>query len=136
MGLFSKDIKTLDDLFVHTLQDVYYAENQITKALPKMIDTATDPELRRGFEQHLRETENQIRRLEQVFQMHGHQPKAEGFGFHFDLGASIGKAKVTARGTGQLATGMESPAARSIGGIDGSFQVAQNEIVNRAASTR
>lgn len=76
MGLFSKDIKTLDDLFVHTLQDVYYAENQITKALPKMIDTATDPQLRQGFEQHLRETENQIRRLEQVFQMHGHQPKA------------------------------------------------------------
>ena len=36
MGLFSKNIKTLDDLFVHTLQDIYYAENQITKALPKM----------------------------------------------------------------------------------------------------
>ena len=35
MGLFSKDIKTLDDLFVHTLQDIYYAENQITKALPR-----------------------------------------------------------------------------------------------------
>ncbi len=76
MGLLSKPIKTLDDLFVHTLQDIYYAENQITKALPKMIDTATDPQLRQGFEQHLRETENQIKRLEQVFQMHGQQPKA------------------------------------------------------------
>jgi ferritin-like metal-binding protein YciE len=76
MGLFTKDIKTLDDLFVHQLQDVYYAENQITKALPKMIDKASDPQLKQGFETHLRETENQIKRLEQVFQMHGHQPKA------------------------------------------------------------
>jgi ferritin-like metal-binding protein YciE len=76
MGLFSKDIKTLDDLFVHTLQDIYYAENQITKALPKMIGLATDPQLKKGFETHLRETEGQIKRLEQVFEMHGHKPKA------------------------------------------------------------
>ena len=76
MGLFTASIKTLDDLFVHTLQDIYYAENQITKALPKMISLATDPQLKAGFEQHLRETENQIKRLEQVFQMHGQQPKA------------------------------------------------------------
>ena len=75
MGLFSKDIKTLDDLFVHTLQDIYYAENQITKALPKMIAKATDPQLKKGFETHLAETENQIKRLEQVFEMHGHSPK-------------------------------------------------------------
>ena len=75
MGLFSKDIKTFDDLFVHTLQDIYYAENQITKALPKMIEKATDPELKQGFETHLRETEGQIKRLEQVFQMHGQEPK-------------------------------------------------------------
>ncbi|MDB5710584.1 MAG: hypothetical protein JWL96_2654 [Sphingomonas bacterium] len=75
MGLFSKDIATLDDLFVHTLQDIYYAENQITKALPKMIEKATDPGLKQGFETHLRETEGQIRRLEQVFQMHGQEPK-------------------------------------------------------------
>ena len=76
MGLFTKDITSLDDLFVHTLQDVYYAENQITKALPKMIAKASDPQLKQGFETHLRETENQIRRLEQVFQMHGHEPRA------------------------------------------------------------
>ena len=75
MGLLTKDIKTLDDLFVHTLQDIYYAESQITKALPTMIEKATDPQLRQGFETHLRETENQIRRLEQVFQMHGQTPK-------------------------------------------------------------
>jgi ferritin-like metal-binding protein YciE len=75
MGLFSKDIKTLDDLFVHTLQDIYYAENQITKALPKMIEKASDPQLKKGFETHLAETQNQIKRLEQVFEMHGHSPK-------------------------------------------------------------
>jgi ferritin-like metal-binding protein YciE len=75
MGLFSKGIRTLDDLFVHTLQDIYYAENQITKALPKMISKATDPQLKQGFETHLAETQNQIKRLEQVFKMHGHSPK-------------------------------------------------------------
>ena len=75
MGLFTSDIKTLDDLFVHTLQDIYYAEQQITKALPKMIEKATNAQLRQGFQTHLAETENQIKRLEQVFQMHGQSPK-------------------------------------------------------------
>ena len=75
MGLFSKDIKTFDDLFVHTLQDIYYAENQITKALPKMIAKVTDAQLKQGFQTHLTETENQIKRLEQVFRMHGQEPK-------------------------------------------------------------
>ena len=76
MGISTKDIESLDDLFVHQLQDIYYAEHQITKALPKMIDKATDPELKQGFQTHLAETENQIKRLERVFQMHGHEPKA------------------------------------------------------------
>jgi ferritin-like metal-binding protein YciE len=75
MGLLSKPIKTLDDLFVHTLQDIYYAENQIAKSLPKMIKKATDPQLKQGFETHLAETQNQIKRLEQVFQMHGQPVK-------------------------------------------------------------
>lgn len=76
MGLFTKSIKTLDDLFVHTLQDIYYAEHQITKTLPTMIGKATNPQLKQGFETHLRETENQIKRLEKVFEMHGQSPKA------------------------------------------------------------
>src|SRR5262245_8558161 len=71
MGLFSKDIKSMEDLYVHTLQDLYYAENQIVKSLPKMIDKATDAELKRGFQTHLNETENQVKRLERVFEMHG-----------------------------------------------------------------
>lgn len=76
MGFLSKPIKTLDDLFVHTLQDIYYAEQKITKALPKMIDKVTDPELKQGFQTHLGETKNQVKRLEQVFQMHGVPAKA------------------------------------------------------------
>ena len=75
MGVFSKDIKTFDDLFMHTLQDIYYAENQITQALPKMIDKAKDPQLKQGFQTHLAETKNQIKRLEQVFKLAGHSPK-------------------------------------------------------------
>ena len=75
MGLFTPDIKTLDDLFLHTLEDIYYAENQITKALPTMISKATDAQLKHGFETHLAETEGQIRRLEQVFSILGVEPK-------------------------------------------------------------
>lgn len=71
MGFFSKDIKTLNDLFVHTLKDIYYAENQIVKNLPDMIDKASDPNLKKGFETHLAETKNQVRRLEEVFRLHG-----------------------------------------------------------------
>ena len=75
MGLFSKDIATVEDLSVHQLEDIYYAEQQITKALPKMIAKATDVQLRQGFEQHLRETEGQIERLRRVFEIEGRQPK-------------------------------------------------------------
>ena len=75
MGFFSKDIKTLDDLFVHTLGDIYYAEQQIVKALPDMIEKATDPGLKQGFQSHLAETKNHVMRLEQVFKMHGAEAK-------------------------------------------------------------
>ncbi|WP_230532675.1 YciE/YciF ferroxidase family protein [Microvirga roseola] len=75
MGLFSKDIKTLDDLFIHTLQDIYYAEQQIAKSLPEMIEKATDPQLKQAFQTHLGETQQQIQMVEQVFRLHGHDPK-------------------------------------------------------------
>ena len=71
MGLFSRDIKTMDDLFVHTLRDIYYAEQQIVKSLPKMIDKATNPQLKRAFESHLGESKNHVGRVEKVFKMHG-----------------------------------------------------------------
>ena len=71
MGLFSKDIKTLNDLFVHQLKDIYYAENRIVKAIPDMIKKATSPELRQGFELHLTQTQTHIKNVEEVFRMHG-----------------------------------------------------------------
>ncbi|MGJ5197488.1 ferritin-like domain-containing protein [Bradyrhizobium sp. HKCCYLRH1030] len=76
MGLFTKDIKTMNDLFVHQLQDIYYAENQLVKALPKMADKATDQKLKHGFLTHLDETKTHVTRLEQVFKMHGIAAKA------------------------------------------------------------
>jgi ferritin-like metal-binding protein YciE len=71
MGFFSRDISTMDDLFVHMLGDVYYAEKEILKALPTMIEKATNPQPRVGFEQHLGKTRNHVDRVEQVFEMHG-----------------------------------------------------------------
>ncbi len=76
MGIFTQDIKTMNDLFVHTLKDIYYAENQIVKALPEMIEKASDPKLKQGFQSHLGETKGHVQRLEQVFKLHG--VKAEG----------------------------------------------------------
>jgi ferritin-like metal-binding protein YciE len=63
--------KTLDDLFLDTLKDIYYAEKQIAKALPKMVKAAQSDELRAGFEQHLQETEGHVERLEQIFELLG-----------------------------------------------------------------
>jgi len=59
-------IKTLEDLFIHDLSDVYSAEKQITRALPKMARAATDEKLVAAFKQHLEETQGQIERLDQL----------------------------------------------------------------------
>ena len=60
-------MKTMNDLFLHVLKDIYYAEKQILKALPKMAKEAETPELKKALEQHQHETEGQVERLEQVF---------------------------------------------------------------------
>lgn len=75
MGFFSKDIKTLNDLFVHTLRDIYYAEKQIVRSLPDMVSKATNPMLKQGFELHLEESKRHVQRVEQVFEMHGETAK-------------------------------------------------------------
>lgn len=75
MGIFSKDIKTLNDLFVHTLRDIYYAEKRIVGALPGMIEKANDPQLKQGFQMHLQETKGHVLRVEQVFKMHDVEAK-------------------------------------------------------------
>jgi ferritin-like metal-binding protein YciE len=77
VGFFSKDIKSLNDLFMHGLEDLYYAENQIMKALPDMIEKATNAQLKAGFEKHLAETEGQVERLRQVFELMDAKPKGE-----------------------------------------------------------
>ena len=63
--------KTLDDLFLDTLKDIYYAEKKILKALPKMAKGAQSPALKAAFEKHRDETEGHVDRLEQVFEMRG-----------------------------------------------------------------
>ena len=60
---------------MHTLRDIYYAERQIEKALPKMIDKATDPRLKAGFEKHLGQTRGHVERVEKVFELHGVKAK-------------------------------------------------------------
>ena len=76
MGLFTRDIKNLNDLFVHQLQDIYYAEKQLEKALQKMSGKAIDKQLKQGFLTHLDETRTHVKRLEEVFRMHGAEMKA------------------------------------------------------------
>ena len=76
MGLFTKDIKTMNDLFVHQLQDIYYAEKQLVKALPKMAEKATEKQLKQGFLSHLDQTKTHVQRLEEIFRMHGAELKA------------------------------------------------------------
>ncbi|MGW9331587.1 YciE/YciF ferroxidase family protein [Bosea sp. NPDC055594] len=69
--------KPLDELFLDTLKDVYYAEKQILKALPKMAKAAKAPELKKAFETHKMETEGHIERLADVFELIGKAPRAK-----------------------------------------------------------
>ncbi len=77
MGLFSsgKNLDSFETLFICQLEDLYDAEKQLTKALPKMAEAAEETELKEGFRQHLRETESQVSRLERVFELMGHKAK-------------------------------------------------------------
>jgi len=68
---------TLDELFKEELKDLYDAENQIVKALPKMAEAATDEELASAFQQHLEVTKKQVKRLEKVFQQLGLKPEGK-----------------------------------------------------------
>lgn len=71
------EMQNLEDLFKHLLQDMYFAENKITEALPKMAKKATNPDLQDGFKQHLKETEDQISKLEEVFKICGYEAERE-----------------------------------------------------------
>jgi ferritin-like metal-binding protein YciE len=70
-------VTNLQELFLHALKDIYYAEKQITKALPKMIEKASNPDLKQAFEDHLTETKGQLERLEKAFEKIGEKPSGE-----------------------------------------------------------
>ena len=69
--------KKLDDLFLDTLKDIYYAERKILKALPKMAKAAQSPDLKAAFEKHEEETEGQVERLQKVFEILGKQARGK-----------------------------------------------------------
>lgn len=64
-------MESLRELFINELQDLYSAENMILKALPKMVDAATNPELKAGFNEHLAQTRGHVQRLDQIFDQLG-----------------------------------------------------------------
>jgi len=74
-GILSMKLESLRDLLLEQISDIYDAETRITKALPKMAKAASAPELKQAFEKHLKETEGQVTRLEQVFELLGQKPK-------------------------------------------------------------
>ena len=67
----------LKELYVDELKDLYNAENQLVKALPKMAKTASSEELRQGFEEHLEQTRGHVQRLEKIFKSLGESPKGK-----------------------------------------------------------
>jgi ferritin-like metal-binding protein YciE len=71
------NLTTLDKLFIHELKDLYSAENQLLKALPKMAKAASNQDLRRGFEEHLEETREHVSRIEQIFEDLDASPSGE-----------------------------------------------------------
>ncbi len=73
----STQLDSLDDLFLDQIQDLYDAEQRLVQALPKMADAAHQQSLKGAFQNHLRETQNQVKRLERVFQAVGQAPKAK-----------------------------------------------------------
>jgi ferritin-like metal-binding protein YciE len=73
----SMTIKTMQDLFVHSLKDIYYTEKKLVSELPRMAKKAFDPDLKRAFEDHAAQTENHLSRLEEVFQLIELQPRGE-----------------------------------------------------------
>jgi len=71
----SDNVESLRELFLHELKDIYYAENKLTIALPRMAEAATTDDLKNALNTHLEETRGQIRRLEQVFRSVGEEPE-------------------------------------------------------------
>jgi len=78
MGILTKEeFNSFDDLFVHELKDLYDEEHQLTQALPRMADKATNPELKKAFQSHLQQTEKHVQRLESILEHRGIEPDRE-----------------------------------------------------------
>lgn len=77
MSLFSEKLDTLHDLYLNELRDLYSAETQLVDALPKMVEAATDPELKRAFADHLEQTHGHVERLDEIFDGLGEKPSGE-----------------------------------------------------------
>jgi ferritin-like metal-binding protein YciE len=75
MGIFNEEFKSLEDLFQHELKDLYDAEHRIVEALPQMADKASNSSLKQAFEDHLRQTEKHVERLEAMFEHLGIEPE-------------------------------------------------------------
>lgn len=77
MGIFTTEFNSLEELFEHELKDIYDAEHRLTEALPKLAEKATSSDLKRAFQNHLRETEKHVERLEAIFEQIGIKPDRE-----------------------------------------------------------
>jgi ferritin-like metal-binding protein YciE len=106
-------IDTLEDLLTDELKDLYSAENQILKALPKMAKTAKSKELRIAFEEHLRQTENQVKRLEQAADELGFSPKGK---------KCVGMEGLIEEGKEIMTNGSKDPASPMEAGLIGAAQ--------------
>jgi ferritin-like metal-binding protein YciE len=86
------ELQSLQDLFLHELRDIYSAEKQILKALPKMAKAASNPQLKTGFQEHLEQTKEHVNRLEQIFEKLGKPsrgPKCKGMEGLLEEGADM-----------------------------------------------
>ena len=106
-------IDTLEDLLTDELKDLYSAENQILKALPKMAKTARSKELRTAFEEHLRQTENQVKRLERAADELGFSPKGK---------KCMGMEGLIEEGKEIMTNGSKDPASPMEAGLIGAAQ--------------
>ncbi len=111
-------ISTMDELFLDEIQDLYDAEKQLTKALPKMAKVASSDDLRQAFEEHLEQTRGHVERLEQVFEALGQSPKGK------KCEAMAGLVKEG----DDIAAGTEETAVRDAGLIAGAQKVEHYEI--------
>jgi ferritin-like metal-binding protein YciE len=113
------EIASLRELYVDHLKDIYSAENQITKVLPKVIKKVTSPELKQGLEDHLQQTMNQIKRLDQIFKSLDSSPRGK---------KCVGMEGILDEGKEAMAEKMSSPDLMDAALIGGCQKVEHYEI--------